>query len=136
MAASTNLEARRLAHRVVKMLRWTGASDLKAVLMRALIAALLIWPVYANAQFMSGNEIYGECSNSDRDFINGFTAGILDTIDTDNQTSLQVCTPEGVTIGQARDVMCQYLKNNPNSRNQAAASLGWVAFYDAWPCPR
>jgi len=44
------------------------------------------------------------------------------------------CIPQGATIGQAADVFCKYLKDNPADRHKNAADLVTTALNDAWGC--
>lgn len=45
-----------------------------------------------------------------------------------------ICVPPSVTFGQQRDVVTKYLRDNPSSRHEPAASLILVALYDAFKC--
>lgn len=108
---------------------------MKVDLMRALIAALLFCPNVANATFNDGNELLEACQQS-ASFSNGFASGVIDTLLISSPRINLICPPIGVTVGQAKDVMCKFLESNPAIRHQAGASLAWQAFYEVWPCPR
>jgi hypothetical protein len=44
-----------------------------------------------------------------------------------------VCIP-ALLAGQARDVVLEYLRENPAHRHEAGATLVMEALHDAWPC--
>jgi hypothetical protein len=46
----------------------------------------------------------------------------------------RVCLPERVTLGQARDVLCKFLKDEPASRQKLGPQLIRQAFESAFPC--
>lgn len=101
--------------------------------MRALTAALLFFPTIAIGQFYRGNEIVNVCESPASI---AYAIGVLDTVLTlqayDEEKTL--CLPDHVTTGQVRDVMCAYLRESPDKQHQAAASMAWYAFEEAWPC--
>lgn len=99
------------------------------------ISVLLMLPTIADAGFYDGNRMLENCRERTAFVSTGFAAGILDTLQLDNQTDWKICPPASITAGQARDVMCKHLEDNPASRHQSAAFLGWQSFYEAWPCP-
>lgn len=106
--------------------------------MRAVIAAtLLVSPTVASAEFFTGNKVLEYCE-SNRELVAGFVAGVMDGLQTGDYANVGhrklICPSEGVTIRQATDLMCQYLKDNPKERDATAASSALFVFYDAWPC--
>lgn len=106
--------------------------------MRALIAALLLCPAAAIADFYNGNELYDRCQRFP-DVAGVYAAGVLDggrTMEYWNRVSATICVPNGVTIGQAGEVMCNYLVRYPEKRHLSASSLVLNAFEAAWPCSR
>jgi Rap1a immunity proteins len=46
----------------------------------------------------------------------------------------RVCFSNGVTLGQARDVLCKFLKDEPASRQKPGPTLIRQAFEAAFPC--
>jgi hypothetical protein len=46
------------------------------------------------------------------------------------------CPPPGVTIGQATDVFCKYLRDSPEKGHTSGAILFSEAMPKAWPCKR
>jgi hypothetical protein len=102
--------------------------------MRPLVIAFSLLPAIANAQLVTGNQIIKICE--DYSAI-AFASGVLDTVlvSEENVSKKTICLPDQVTSGQARDVMCTYIRENPSRQHQLAASMAWVAFEQAWPCP-
>lgn len=45
-----------------------------------------------------------------------------------------ICFPAKLDAQQTRDVLCQYLDKNPQSRHLRGSTLVWEAFNKAWPC--
>src|SRR5438552_1325590 len=50
------------------------------------------------------------------------------------QPLLRFCSPQGSTLGQALDVVVQYLERTPATRHLNFVILAQVALQDAWPC--
>ena len=46
------------------------------------------------------------------------------------------CMPEGVSLGQQRDIVLGYLKQHPEKRQQPSGALIWQAMAEAFPCSR
>lgn len=44
------------------------------------------------------------------------------------------CTPPGVTVGQAFDVVAAWIDANPQARHASAYRLSRAALINAWPC--
>ena len=44
------------------------------------------------------------------------------------------CIPDGVTLGQERNVIKKYLENHPENRHEAARFISTLAFKEVWPC--
>jgi hypothetical protein len=61
-----------------------------------------------------------------------YVAGVLDALTLN--ASNTVCIPVGATLAQARDVVCNYLRDNPAKRHYNTASSILVAQSQAWPC--
>jgi hypothetical protein len=93
------------------------------------------------ASFENGNELYGDCTESDGTpptaYCLGFVAGVFDTAEMLLlDSSGRLCAPKSVTLGQVRDVIVKYLRENPAERNLPASLLALRAVQAAWPCPK
>lgn len=44
------------------------------------------------------------------------------------------CIPDGVTMGQAADIIVQHLRATPEDRHKNAAGYVYSAFIDTFPC--
>jgi hypothetical protein len=116
------------------------------VMMRALLIVLAVLvsfgAVCAQAQatgaFFEGNELHKLCT-SNRSSAVGYILGVSDAHDLFVErggVSASICMPEGIQRGQAVDVACKYLADNPQDRHLQGASLVIFAFEAAFPCRR
>lgn len=100
---------------------------------RAAALALLV-PALAHAEFFTGNQLYQRLNgdSSDRLLATGYVMGVFDT-----SSGVEHCGNQlpNVTAGQARDVVKQYLDQNPSTRDVSADLLARIALNKAWPCP-
>lgn len=94
--------------------------------------------------FFDGNRLYGFCA-SDPAAAANFIMGVADTAKWANagttvisgeyvEIKTEICLPPGVTSTQARDVVCDALRDNPGSRHEPASGLAWKAMRTVWPC--
>lgn len=99
--------------------------------MKKFLASLLMIPAMANAEFISGNELLSNLKGNldERMFAIGYIAGVSDFLD-----GATVCSPNGVTLGQMRDLIKEYLENNPQQRHYSADSLIRNRLEQLWPC--
>ena len=100
--------------------------------MKKILASLLLVPVMANAEFVTGNKLLKDIQS--RETINiafamGYIAGVADA----NQ-SIRYCPPEGIVLSQLRDMTEQYLIVNASSRNLSADLLISDMLKRRWPC--
>ena len=76
----------------------------------------------AAAGFVDGNKLFSDCEgqsgggDSAWGVCVGYVMGAADASET-------ICLPNGVTVGQVRDVVTMYLRNHPERRHYAASSL-------------
>ncbi|MGB7655220.1 MAG: Rap1a/Tai family immunity protein [Novosphingobium sp.] len=63
----------------------------------------------------------------------GYLAGIVDGDSLGEHP--HVCRPNGVTNGQAMDVVLKFLEDNPADRHYSAGPLVLLALMKAFPCP-
>src|SRR5262249_58172036 len=97
-------------------------------LMVMVLAAGLLWPVSAFSQpshttFRTGNELYESCTSQTNLALNTFclayVAGIFDALESLKMT----CRPTEVSMGQAQDLITNYLRDHPEARHVASAVL-------------
>lgn len=100
-----------------------------------IIITMILMGSMANAQMSlkNGSGIHEACSKG-TDFASGFclgyVAGSFDAVD----FSKIACIPAGVTTGQVRDVVKQFMTNNPSLRHFSASSLIKEAIRVAFSC--
>lgn len=108
-------------------------------------ALLMCSTITAQANFLSGNDLHDFCTGS-VPFARGYIMGVADLndlnlggVDLSGQTFVQrqfICVPQGVTGQQAGDVVCKYLVDHPEERQNPAALLVYKALLAAWRCPQ
>jgi hypothetical protein len=113
---------------------------------------LLAGPAYSDT--LNGNEFHKDCQGS-KSFVGAYVAGVTDKAALDRafandvpaadaERSQQVrdvifvtrpyCQPENVTLEQATDVVCKYLKDKPEVRHFGGAGIVQNALREAFPC--
>jgi hypothetical protein len=119
-----------------------------------LIATLALWAAPAFADSFTGNELHEDCRKSQA-FVFGYVAGVTDkaTLDktfandvegTEAGKAKQVrdlitvirpyCAPSSVTMNQAVDIVCKYLREKPETRHFGGSSIVQNAMREAFPC--
>ena len=99
---------------------------------RFISIALLTVSTAASADFYSGNDLLERMQDPARSAIAmGYVAGVSDM-----GSGEYHCAPPDVTLGQVRDMVRQYLINNPTNRHMSAAVLVTLPMMNAWPCPQ
>ena len=77
---------------------------------------------------LSGQASVGKAYSCERAI--GYVMGVSDSLNGTN-----ACQPTGLNSDQLRDVMHQWLEDNPVKRHESAAVLIQQALLEAWPCP-
>lgn len=104
----------------------------------AIAACAVTHPALAqtrSAEF-TGNDLLRACENHDLkclDFIRGVNSGFAAGLGIAGERD-RICFPEGVTLGQAKDVVVAFLRDNPSSRHEEAGALTVIALMRAFPC--
>ncbi len=95
-----------------------------------IIAALVCGS--AHAAFYTGNDLWERLNGTEAQKLIalGYIGGVADSLD-----SRIVCMPS-VSLGQTRDVVKQYLENNPSVRHFSADSLIQNVLSSMWPCAK
>lgn len=88
-----------------------------------------VWIDSVLPSFYSGNELYQHRGSL---LFLGYVAAVHDSL----KFEMEFCSPQGVTVGQMRDIVEKYLRENPENRNQQAHLLVRSAFVAVWPCPK
>jgi hypothetical protein len=104
------------------------------------IAGGLQLPAPARAYFLDGDELLNHCSINVADdrfdpticvsYIMGAYDGFMFQRLVRNQPR---CTPATLTGGQLRQVVIDYLQDNPDNRSMDASALVWNAIIAEWP---
>jgi Rap1a immunity proteins len=98
------------------------------------LGKLLAEKLGSDPYYVTGNQLLA--LKSDRLAFLMYVVGVLDR-DNGAQSfwpGLKYCTPDGVTRGQAADVVLRYLEETPAERHMSAAYLVRAAFLKAYPC--
>ena len=92
------------------------------------------------AVFENGNELYRHCQNEQaesaeqKDTSAGWCLGyILGAYDAVGK-NYAICIPSGVTTGQLKNVVMDWLLNHPEKRDLPAAGLVLDALLEKFPC--
>jgi hypothetical protein len=115
-----------------------------AVMIVVLTASRVSVAQQPTTDFSKGNGLLKVCSSDrtvDSDICLGYIVGAADGLDLMNDQvkkkcnrSRSFCYPSGVAFGQIRDVVINYLKANPDKRQDDSALLVELAMNQAWPC--
>jgi len=99
------------------------------------MACAMVGRVAADGYFVDGNALHEMCERFPVQ-ISGFAIGYLDAMSLRDEAGsvTTICVPVGVKAIQARDVLCAYLRNNPQHRHWQGAYLALSSFQEAWPC--
>lgn len=102
--------------------------------MRKLLATLLFVPAMAQAEFLTGNELYQKLSSTsvvDKMYALGYVVGVYDV-----NVHITICprVENVITAGQVQDIVLQYLTINPGQRHRNAEILVRDALRQVWPC--
>lgn len=72
-----------------------------------------------------------DCKRRDN-YIYGYVASVVDSSFV--YGAQKFCIPDGVTLGQVKDVFCRYLVDNPKHRHWVGAAIANNAISTTWPC--
>jgi hypothetical protein len=103
--------------------------------MKHIITALaLVASTTASAQFYSGNELLQRMDSQDANLqmlTMGYVAGVVDMTRGEYH-----CAPASVTLGQVRDMVRNYIYNNPANRHMNGSVLVTLPLMGVWPCQK
>lgn len=100
--------------------------------MKKLLLIMLFIPVIAHAEFVTGNDLLEDLQSTEtikRVFVMGYIAGVADA-----NHSVNYCPPQGISLGQLRDMTEQYLIANASIRNLSGDMLIGDMLKRRWPC--
>jgi Rap1a immunity proteins len=116
-----------------------------------------LWPIAAVAlifascpaesnNFYTAQELQTDCSDHSASsissirtllclhYIAGFVDGIRANEDPKRSAEKLWCFPKGITLGQARQVIEKYMRDNPQVLHLEAAGVAGLALLTAFPC--
>lgn len=108
-------------------------------LRQCLVLIITLWPLSAFSAagdtFFTGDMLHKYCSQSSEN-CSSYAAGVVDALITVGaaQKVPIICLHERTDLGQAVDVITNYLRAHPEKRHVNAASLATVALEHAFPC--
>lgn len=101
------------------------------------LAALAATPAKAETNIATdtGNGLLNVCNDNDLLLLcGGYIVGMRDGFQM--LAPGLYCEPPGVSNGQVKDIVVNYLQAHPESRHKSSYILAFAALYSAWPCPR
>jgi hypothetical protein len=103
--------------------------------MKHIITALaLVASTAASAQFYNGNDLLQRMDSGEAHhqmLAMGYIAGVVDMTRNDYH-----CAPSTVSLGQARDLVQNSIRNDPASRHLSGAVLVTLTMMGVWPCAK
>ena len=106
-----------------------------------LAAAFAVSSSPALANYLTGKDLYADCSKPQgsfsQGFCSGYISGVVDAIEyyqINKGAEKNVCIPMEVSIGQVKEIVVRYLAQHPDQRANTASSLVWDAVRNAFPC--
>jgi hypothetical protein len=114
-----------------------------------LAALLLLSPVLTTTASASqwgaadtGNKLYELCRQPEKAIMEktyclGYLSGAYDGVALAARISdSKLCVPDTVTLGQIVDAFMKYSRNNPEKRNENAATVLGLSLFAYWPCSK
>jgi MFS-type transporter involved in bile tolerance (Atg22 family) len=103
--------------------------------MRSIIAsALIAASASVSAQYVTGNNLLTRMdsnSHGDRMYAIGYVVGVIDSMN-----GYVFCLPRGFVVGQAHDMVHNYLTNVPADRHLAADVIAAKVLTASFPCAK
>lgn len=119
-----------------------GVPQMGGFRMRRTVLAIALLAHGALTWAGTGNELLSDCEGTDEfnrgwctGRIVGYTQGLNHGLDLGGSVGLY-CLPEGVTLGQLRDVTVKFLNDHPERRHEKDTLLMLDAMSEAFPCPK
>jgi hypothetical protein len=100
---------------------------------KLLLCVALCVTTTVQASFVSGNDLFKHLTDNNyfsQGYAMGYILGVSDVFSGDSH-----CMPQGVTAGQVRDVVKNFLEVSPEIRHRPADVIVHVILRSTWPCP-
>jgi Rap1a immunity proteins len=92
-------------------------------------------PAQAVMGYENGNSLLSLCTTGDARRCLGYIEGVSDAMDSGADIGgYRACLPPDMIAGQLRDVVLQFLYNDPAERHMGAVSLIAKALSKSFPC--
>lgn len=101
-----------------------------------MIGLIAMFAAAVHGDFVNGNQLLAMCETNGVECAR-YTEAVSDTLDAmEGMGGMKeyYCSTNGVTVGQIRDIVLKYLREHPESRNEGAAGIAFVALADVFPC--
>lgn len=101
--------------------------------MRALAFAVCMLLAGAAQAQITGNTLHNRCLGKEGSLMEAWCVGYIQGV---AENSPHICPPSGATIGQSKDIVVKFLKEQPQERHPPATKVVVVALNQAgWGCP-
>lgn len=101
---------------------------------------MIALPAWGQADIRTGNGLLSACQSKEplqQTQCLVYILGALDGASSATQLTAPVfCAPNGITGGQAKDIVVKWLLEHPSRREMPSAWFITAALADAWPCPK
>jgi hypothetical protein len=118
---------------------WEGLNVKSRLLAAAIFATLTLGE--AHAAYMTGNELLRQCEGdvAQQIWCMAYIGAVSDTVEfvqaiEEFKQIKKNCLPLTAEVGQVKDVVLKWLRDNPTQRQGPAALLATLAIQQAWPC--
>lgn len=102
------------------------------------VLILILFSSSAQAEFYSGSKLYGflerdmrGASDFEAGVSTGYVLGVYDSL-----AGILVCSPEGVTVRQVKQIVFNYMQQHPESWDKSADFSVIAAVREVWPCKK
>jgi hypothetical protein len=99
---------------------------------KLLLCVALCVTTTVHASFLTGNDLLQRINSGDHipyAVALGYIQGVGDAYDGGSH-----CLPDGVTVGQLKDVVKNFLEASPEVRHRPADLIIYAIFKNTWPC--
>jgi hypothetical protein len=100
-------------------------------------ACLCTTPAYCGSYYYSGNDLWTLCQTNKNTIAHYYVQGVQDGVERYRELVdmyPSICSPKSSNSIQATDIVCKYLRENPEKRHYSAPDAVINALANAWPC--